>query len=56
MIATSTRLAACQGQRRLDARHDAGAERQHSMSATVLGDSDMTLMRAYFVKPQAWSR
>ena len=24
-----------------------------SMSATVLGDSDMTLMRAHFVKPQA---
>jgi hypothetical protein len=24
-----------------------------SMSATVLGDTDMTLMRAYFVKPQA---
>ena len=24
-----------------------------SMSATVLGDADMTLMRGYFVKPQA---
>jgi hypothetical protein len=24
-----------------------------SMSSTVLGDSDMTLMRAYFVKPQS---
>ena len=24
-----------------------------SMSTTVLGDTDMTLMRAYFVKPQA---
>ena len=24
-----------------------------SMSATVLGDSDMTVMRAHFVKPQA---
>ena len=24
-----------------------------SMNATVLGDTDMTLMRAYFVKPQA---
>ena len=24
-----------------------------SMSATVLGDADMTLMRVYFVKPQA---
>ncbi len=24
-----------------------------SMSATVLGDTDMTLMRVYFVKPQA---
>ena len=24
-----------------------------SMSATVLGDTDMTLMRAHFVKPQA---
>ena len=23
------------------------------MSATVLGDTDMTLMRGYFVKPQA---
>jgi hypothetical protein len=23
------------------------------MSATILGDSDMTLMRAYFVKPQS---
>ena len=23
------------------------------MSATVLGDADMTVMRAYFVKPQA---
>ena len=23
-----------------------------SMAATVLGDADMTLMRAYFVKPQ----
>ncbi len=47
--------AACrrQGQRRLAARRDAGAERQHAMSTTVLGDTDMTLMRAYFVKPQA---
>ena len=24
-----------------------------SMSATVLGDTDMTLMRTHFVKPQA---
>ncbi len=24
-----------------------------SMSTTVLGDTDMTLMRAHFVKPQA---
>jgi hypothetical protein len=24
-----------------------------SMNATVLGDADMTLMRVYFVKPQA---
>ena len=24
-----------------------------SMSSTVLGDADMTLMRVYFVKPQA---
>jgi len=24
-----------------------------SMRATVLGDTDMTVMRAYFVKPQA---
>ena len=24
-----------------------------SMSSTVMGDTDMTLMRAYFVKPQA---
>ena len=24
-----------------------------SMSATVLGDADLTLLRAYFVKPQA---
>ena len=25
----------------------------HAMSVTVLGDTDMTLMRAYFVKPQS---
>ena len=24
-----------------------------SMSSTVIGDADMTLMRAHFVKPQA---
>jgi hypothetical protein len=24
-----------------------------SMSATVLGDADMTLMRVYFIKPEA---
>ena len=42
-----------QGQRRLDARDDAGAEREHAMSTTVLGDADMTLMRGHFVKPQA---
>ena len=27
-----------------------------SMSVTVLGDSDLTLMRGHFVKPQAASR
>ncbi len=53
MIATSTRIAASKRQRRLDAHHDPGAERQHLDVRHLLGDSDMTLMRAYFVKPQS---
>ena len=54
VVATSTCLAAAQGNEYLDARGDAGAEREQcDVDDACLGDTDMTQMRSYFVKPQA---
>jgi uncharacterized protein YcbK (DUF882 family) len=52
MIATSTRIAAFRGND-VWMRIMILAPSVSTMSATILGDSDMTLMRAYFVKPQS---
>jgi hypothetical protein len=53
VISTSTRLAAAKG-------HDIwmrvvmlAPSASNAMSTTVLGDTDMTMMRRFFVKPQA---
>jgi len=53
MIATSTRIAAFRGNDVWMRVMILAPSASTSMSATVLGDSDMTLMRSYFVKPQA---
>ena len=52
VIATSTRLAAKGGDIWMRVMMLAPSA-STSMSVTVLGDADMTLMRSYFVKPQA---
>ena len=52
VVATSARLAAARGDN-IWMRGGAGAEREHAMSTTVLGDTEMTQMRSHFVKPQA---
>jgi hypothetical protein len=52
VIATSTRLAAKGGDVWMRVMMLAPSA-STSMSVTVLGDADMTLMRSYFVKPQA---
>jgi uncharacterized protein YcbK (DUF882 family) len=53
MIATSTRLSAAKGENMWlkVVMHAPSASR--SMSVTLMGDVDMTAMRAYFVKPKA---
>ncbi|MES2196859.1 MAG: DUF882 domain-containing protein [Pseudomonadota bacterium] len=54
VIATATRIAASKGGSDVWMRVMILApSASTSMSATVLGDSDMTVMRAHFVKPQA---
>jgi len=53
VIATSTRIAASRGNDVWMRMMILAPSASTSMSATVLGDSDMTLMRAHFVKPQA---
>ena len=53
VIATSTRIAAAKGNDIWLRVVMLAPSASNSMSTTVLGDTDMTLMRAYFVKPQA---
>jgi hypothetical protein len=53
MITTSTRLAAAKSNDLWIRVMMLAPSASTSMSATVLGDADMTLMRVYFVKPQA---
>ena len=53
VVATSTRLAAAQGNDIWMRVVMLAPSASTSMSTTVLGDTDMTLMRSYFVKPQA---
>jgi hypothetical protein len=53
MIATSTRLAAGKGNDIWMRVMMLAPSASTSMSVTVLGDADMTLMRCHFVKPQA---
>jgi len=52
-IATSTRIAAATGNGVLMRVMMLAPSARTSMSTTVLGDTDMTLMRIHFVKPQA---
>ena len=56
VVATSTRLAAAQGNSIWMRVVMLAPSASHAMSTTVLGDPDMTLMRSHFVKPQAGSR
>jgi uncharacterized protein YcbK (DUF882 family) len=53
VVATSTRLASFKGSDIWMRVMMLAPSASTSMSATVLGDADMTLMRAHFVKPQA---
>jgi uncharacterized protein YcbK (DUF882 family) len=53
VIATSTRITASKGNDVWMRVMMLAPSASTSMSTTVLGDADMTLMRAYFVKPQA---
>jgi hypothetical protein len=53
VISTSTRIAAAKGNDIWMRAMILAPSASTSMSATVLGDADMTIMRAYFVKPQA---
>jgi uncharacterized protein YcbK (DUF882 family) len=53
VIATSTRIAAATGNNVWMRAMILAPSASTSMSTTVLGDSDMTLMRIHFVKPQA---
>jgi uncharacterized protein YcbK (DUF882 family) len=53
VIATSTRIASAKGNDVWMRMMILAPSASNSMSATVLGDSDLTLMRAHFVKPQA---
>lgn len=52
-VATSTRIAASRGNDIWMRAMILAPSASTSMSATVLGDADMTIMRAHFVKPQA---
>ena len=53
MVSTSTRLAAAKGNDIWMRVVMLAPSASNAMSTTVLGDTDMTLMRSYFVKPQA---
>jgi uncharacterized protein YcbK (DUF882 family) len=53
VVATSTRLAAAQGNNIWMRVVMLAPSASSAMSTTVLGDTEMTQMRAYFVKPQA---
>nr|WP_218626176.1 DUF882 domain-containing protein [Bradyrhizobium sp. dw_78] len=53
VIATSARIAAAKGNDVWLRALVLAPSTSNSMFTTVLGDTDMTLMRAYFVKPQA---
>jgi uncharacterized protein YcbK (DUF882 family) len=53
VISTSTRIATAKGNDIWMRAMILAPSASTSMSATVLGDADMTIMRAYFVKPQA---
>ncbi|WP_284268846.1 DUF882 domain-containing protein [Bradyrhizobium iriomotense] len=53
MIATSTRLSAAKGESMWLKIVMLAPSASRSMSVTLMGDIDMTAMRAYFVKPQA---
>ena len=53
MISTSNRIAAAKGNDIWMRAMILAPSASTSMSATVLGDADMTIMRAHFVKPQA---
>ena len=53
VIATSTRLGAAKANDVWMRVMMLAPSASTSMSVTVLGDADMTLMRSYFVKPQA---
>jgi uncharacterized protein YcbK (DUF882 family) len=53
MIATSTRLSAAKGESMWLKIVMLAPSASRSMSVTLMGDVDMTAMRAYFVKPQA---
>jgi uncharacterized protein YcbK (DUF882 family) len=52
VVATATRMAAAKGNNIWMRMMILAPSATTSMSATVLGDSDMTVMRAHFVKPQ----
>ena len=52
-MATSTRMAASNGNDVWMRMMILAPSASMSMSATVLGDTDMTLMRAHFIKPLA---
>ena len=53
VVATSTRIAAAKSNDVWMRVMILAPSASNSMSSTVLGDTDMTLMRAHFVKPQA---
>jgi uncharacterized protein YcbK (DUF882 family) len=53
LVATSTRIAASRSNETWMRMMILAPSASTSMSATVLGDTDMTQMRAHFVKPQA---
>jgi uncharacterized protein YcbK (DUF882 family) len=53
VIATSTRISAAKGNEVWMRVVMLAPSASNAMSTTVLGDTDMTLMRSYFVKPQA---
>ena len=53
VVSTSTRLAAAKGNDIWMRVVMLAPSASNAMSTTVLGDTDMTLMRSYFVKPQA---